>query len=45
MYNTKLEVVPSNIVASLFKFKEKELFKTDSDEARKNVKVDFGNQN
>ena len=45
MYNTKLEVVPSNIVASLFKFKEKELFKTDSDEAKKNVKVDFGNQN
>ncbi len=41
MYNTKLEVVPSNIIASMFKFKPEELFKTDSDEARKNVKVDF----
>ncbi len=44
MYNTKLEVVPSNIIASLFGFKPEELFKVDSDEARKNVKVDFGNQ-
>ena len=42
MYNTKLEVVPSNIIASLFKFMPEELFKVDSDEARKNVKVDFG---
>lgn len=42
MYNTKLEVVPSNIIASMFNFKPEELFKTESDEARKNVKVDFG---
>ena len=42
MYNTKLEVVPSNIIASIFKFKPEELFKTESEEARKNVKVDFG---
>ena len=42
MYNTKLEVFPSNIVASMFGFKAEELFKVDSDEARKNVKVDFG---
>lgn len=41
MYNTKLEVVPSNIVAGLFGFKHEELFKVDSEEARKNVKVDF----
>ena len=41
MYNTKLEVVPTNIIASLFHFTPEELFKTDSDEARKNVKVDF----
>ncbi len=40
-YNTKLEVVPSNIVASIFRFKQEELFKVDSEEARKNVKVDF----
>jgi len=43
MYNTKLEVVPSNIVASMFGFKPEELFKAESDEARKNVKVDFNN--
>ena len=43
MYNTKLEVVPSNIIASMFNFKPAEFFKTDSDEARKNVKVDFNN--
>ena len=42
MYNTKLEVVPSNIIASMFGFKPEELFKVDSEEARKNVKVDFG---
>ena len=41
MYNTKLEVVPTNIIASLFHFTPEELFKADSDEARKNVKVDF----
>ena len=41
MYNTKLEVVPSNIIASMFHFTPEELFKTDSEEARKNVKVDF----
>ena len=41
IYNTKLEVVPSNIIASMFGFKPEELFKVESDEARKNVKVDF----
>ena len=40
-YNTELEVFPSNIVASIFNFKAEELFKVDSAEARKNVKVDF----
>lgn len=40
-YNTKLEVVPSNIIASLFKFKPEELFKADNEEARKNIKVSF----
>lgn len=42
MYNTKLEVFPSNIIAGMFNFKSRELFKAESDEARKNVKVDFG---
>ena len=42
MYNEKLQVFPSNIIANMFNFKPRELFKTDNDEARKNVKVDFG---
>ena len=40
-YNTKLEVIPSNIVASIGGFNPEELFKVDSEEARRNVKVDF----
>ena len=43
MYNTKLQVFPSNIIAGMFKFTARDLFETESDEARKNVKVDFGN--
>ena len=35
-------VIPSNILASMFGFKPEELFKAESEEARKNVKVDFG---
>ena len=42
IYNTKLEVFPSNIIAGMFNFKARDLFKTESEEARKNVKVDFG---
>ena len=42
MYNEKLQIFPSNIIANMFNFKPRELFKTDNDEARKNVKVDFG---
>lgn len=41
IYNTKLEVIPSNIIASMFKFKPKELFEVENEEARKNVKVSF----
>ena len=41
MYNTKIEVFPDNIVASMFNFKAEPLFNVDNDEARKNVKVDF----
>ena len=41
MYNTKLEIFPSNIIAGIFNFKARDLFKAESDEARKNVKVDF----
>ena len=42
MYNTKIQVFPSNIIAGMFNFTARDLFKTESDEARKNVKVDFG---
>ena len=42
-YNTKLELFPSNIVAGIFNFKQKDLFEVDNAEARKNIKVDFGN--
>lgn len=43
-YNTKLQVVPSNIIASMFHFEPEQLFEAESNEARKNVKVDFGNK-
>ena len=42
MYNTKLEVFPSNIIAGIFKFTPRDLFEAESAEARKNIKVDFG---
>ena len=41
MYNTKIELFPSSIVAGMFNFQKRELFAAESDEARKNVKVDF----
>lgn len=41
MFNTKLEVFPSNAIAGMFHFKARDLFTAESDEARKNVKVDF----
>jgi len=43
IYNTKLEVFPSNLIAGWFKFTSETLFAAESDEARKNVKVDFNN--
>lgn len=41
MYNTKIQVFPSNIIAGMFNFTSRGLFQTENDEARKNVKVDF----
>ena len=43
MYNTKLQVFPSNIIAGLFgaRFKTADLFNVENEEVRKNVKVDF----
>ncbi len=43
MYNTKLQLFPTNIIAGMFNFTAEELFKAESDEARKNVRVDFNN--
>ena len=42
MYNQKLQIFPSNIIANMFNFTPRELFTVDNAEARKNVKVDFG---
>ena len=39
-YNNLVESVPSNIIAKMFSFKRKELFKID-EEKRNNVKVNF----
>lgn len=41
MYNTKLQLFPSNIIANMFNFKPRELFAVENEEAKKNVKVDF----
>ena len=41
MYNQKLQIFPSNIIANMFNFTPRELFTVDNAEARKNVKVDF----
>ena len=43
MYNTKLEVFPSNVIAGWFNFTAEELFAAESEEARKNVKINFNN--
>ena len=40
-YNTKLQTIPTNIVAGMFNFAPEELFKVDSEEVKQNVKVDF----
>ncbi len=41
MYNTKIQTIPTNIIAGMFGFTAEDLFKVDSDEVRKSVKVDF----
>ena len=38
-YNTKISVVPTNIIARMFNFKEEELFQLETEEARKNIEV------
>ena len=41
MYNNKLEMVPTNIIASMFKFEPAELFRVEAEEVKQNVKVQF----
>jgi len=45
MYNTKIQVFPSNIIAGMFNFKEEEFFKAENDEVKNAVKVDFNTEN
>jgi len=40
--NMKQQVFPSNIIANMFNFKEKEYFEIEEAEAREPVKVEFG---
>jgi len=40
-FNTKQQVFPSNIVANMFNFKEREYFEIEEPEAREAVKVEF----
>lgn len=44
MYNTKLQIFPSNLIANIFKFESADLFTPESDEVRQNVKIDFENK-
>lgn len=39
--NTKIEQVPTNIIASMFNFKLEEFFEIENEEERKNVEVSF----
>ena len=41
MYNNKLEMVPTNMIASMFKFEPAELYRVDAEEVKQNVKVQF----
>ncbi len=41
MYNNKLEMVPTNIIAQMFKFEPAELFRVEAEEVKQNVKVQF----
>ncbi len=40
VFNTKIQTIPNNMIAGMFKFTEKELFEA-SEEDKKNVKVKF----
>lgn len=40
-YNTKISVVPTNILANIFNFKEAKLFELQTPEAKDNIKIDL----
>lgn len=40
-YNTKISLVPYNIIAMLFNFKEEVLFKIDDNEVKDNISIDI----
>jgi LemA protein len=40
-FNTKQQVFPSNIIANMFNFKEREYFEIEEEEAKGPVKVKF----
>lgn len=44
IYNTKIEVYPSNLFAKLFWFKEVNLFQMESNDVRNNVNVNFNQE-
>jgi LemA protein len=43
-YNTRIHVVPSNLIAWFFNFKDREYFELGSPEEREPAEVDFGQQ-
>ena len=40
-YNNKVEMFPSNLIATVFHFERKPMFEVNSAEERQNVKVQF----
>lgn len=40
-YNTKISVVPYNLIASIFNFESESLFELEDENARKNIKVEL----
>ena len=40
-YNTKISIVPINIIAKIFKFKEAKLFEIETPEIKENVKIEI----
>ncbi len=40
-YNTKIQSVPSNLIAGMFRFEKKEMFEVEDAAERKNVKISF----